>query len=51
MYSTYVVDKEIDPCLLLIHATNESPKKNAPPLLIFLSSKQFAQSASKYAVK
>ena len=48
--STYVVDKDIDLCLLLNYATKESPKKNAPPLVLFLSSKQFSQSASEYAV-
>ena len=51
MYSTSIVDKDIEPCLLLIHATKETPKKNSPPLVLFLSSKQFSQSASEYAVK
>jgi hypothetical protein len=37
MYSASIVDKEIDPCFLLIHATNESPRKKAPPLVLFLS--------------
>ena len=47
MYSTSVLDKEINPNFLLIHATNESPRKNAPQLVLFLSSTQFAQFASE----
>jgi hypothetical protein len=47
MYSTYVVDKEMKPCFLLSQATKELRKKNAPPLVLFLSSTQFAQSASE----
>ena len=50
MYSDSVVDKDIDLCLLLNYATKESPKKNAPPLVLFLSSKQFSQSTYEYAV-
>ena len=50
MYSASVVDKDIEPCFLLNHATKESPKKNAPPLVLFLSSKQFYQSVYEYAV-
>jgi hypothetical protein len=50
MYSTSIVDKEIDPCFLLNHATRESPKKNAPPLVLFHSSRQFSQLAYEYAV-
>ena len=42
MYSALVVDKDIEPYFLLIHATNESPKKNAPPLVLFLSCRQFS---------
>ena len=49
MYSASIVDKDIEPYFLLIHDTKESPKKNAPPLVLFLSSKQYAQSASEYA--
>ena len=41
MHSASLVDKDIEPCFLLGHATKESPKKNAPPLVLFLSSKQF----------
>jgi hypothetical protein len=44
MYSDYVVDKEMEPCFLLNHATRESPKKNSPPLMLFISSTQLAQS-------
>jgi hypothetical protein len=47
MYSASVVDKEMEPCFLLSQDTNESPKKNAPPLVFFLSSTQFAQSATE----
>jgi hypothetical protein len=35
VYSASVVDNEMDPCFLLIHATNESLRKNAPPLMFF----------------
>ena len=35
IYSASVLDKEIEDCLLLIQATNDSPKKNAPPLAFF----------------
>jgi hypothetical protein len=45
MYYASVVDNEMDPCFLLSHATNESPRNNAPPLGLFLSSTEFAQSA------
>ena len=47
MYSTAVVDKEMEPFFLLNHATREYPKKNAPPLVLFLSSMQLAQLASE----
>jgi hypothetical protein len=47
MYSASVVDKEMELYFLLSHATKESPKKNAPPLVLFLSSTQFSQSASE----
>jgi hypothetical protein len=47
MYYASVVDNEMDPFFLLSHATNESPRKNSPPLVHFLSSTQFAQSASE----
>jgi hypothetical protein len=43
MYYASVVDNVMDPCFLLSHETNESPRKNAPPLVLFLSSKQFAR--------
>ena len=47
MYSAYVVDKEMEPFFLLSQATKELPKKKAPPLVLFLSSTQFSQSASE----
>jgi hypothetical protein len=47
MYSTSVFDKEMEPFFLLSHATNESPRKNASPLVLFLSSTQFSQSTSE----
>ena len=47
MYSASMVDKEMEPCFLLSQATKELPKKNAPPLVLFLSSTKFAQSASE----
>ena len=50
MYSTSIVYKDINPCFLLNHATKESPMKNAPPLVLFISSKEFSQSTFEYAV-
>jgi hypothetical protein len=47
MYYAFVVDKEMELFFLLSQATKESPGKNAPPLVLFLSSTQFAQSASE----
>jgi hypothetical protein len=47
MYYTSVVDKALEPWFLLSHATKESPRKNAPPLVLFLSSTQFDQFASE----
>jgi hypothetical protein len=47
MYSASVVDKEMEPFFLLSQATKELPKKNAPQLMLFLSSTQFSQSASE----
>jgi hypothetical protein len=47
MYSSSVVDNEMDPFFLPSHVINESPRKNAPPLDFFLSSTQFAQFASE----
>ena len=41
MYSSFVVDKDIEPCFLLIYATKESPKKNAPPLVLFFHPNSF----------
>jgi hypothetical protein len=45
MYYAFVVDKEMEPFFLLSQDTKELPKKKAPPLVLFLSSTQFAQSA------
>ena len=47
MYSASVVDREIEVYFLLIQETSDSPKKKAPPLVLFLSSTQLAQSASE----
>ena len=41
MYSASIVDKDIEPCFLLNHATKESPKKNAPPLVSFFHPNSF----------
>jgi hypothetical protein len=47
MYSTSIVDKEMEPYFFLNHDTRESPKKNAPLLMLFLSSMQLAESTSE----
>jgi hypothetical protein len=51
MYYASPVDSDVDVCFLLSHATRHSPKKNALPLVLFLSSILPTQSASVYAVK
>jgi hypothetical protein len=51
MYSSSVVESDVDVCFLLDHATIIFTKKNSPPLVIFLSSMLPAQSASVYAVR
>ena len=51
MYYSSVVDSDVDVCFLLIHATIHFPKKNDPPLVLFLSSILLAQSTSVYAVR
>ena len=51
MYSGLEVDKEIEVYFLLIYATRDSPKKKAPPLVLFMSSTHLAQSASEYALR
>jgi hypothetical protein len=51
MYSSYVVDKEIEDCFLFNQDTKQFPKKNAHPLVLFLSSTLPAQSASVYVVR
>jgi len=45
-YSASAVDKAIELCFLLNQDTNLEPMKNAPPLVLFLSSTLPAQSAS-----
>lgn len=49
MYSTSATDKDIESYFLLNQETNLSPKKNSPPLLVFLSPILLTQSASLYA--
>jgi hypothetical protein len=51
MYSTSTVDKEIEDCFLLNHDTKQLPKKNAPPLVFFLSSTMPSQYALVYVVR
>jgi len=51
IYSTSAVDKETEDYFLLDQATKHSPKKNAFPLVIFLSSMLHAQSALVYAIR
>jgi hypothetical protein len=48
IYSALVLDKEIEDCFLLIQATSDSPKRNALPLVLFLSSILPAQSTYEY---
>jgi hypothetical protein len=50
IYSTFVVDSDMEGCFLLSHDTRHSPRNNAPPLVLFLSSTLPAQFASVYAV-
>ena len=45
-YSASAVDNTIELCFLLNQDTNLEPIKNAPPLVLFLSSTLLAQSAS-----
>ena len=51
MHSASIVEIDVDACFLLDHATRLFPKKNAPPLVIFLSSMLPAQSTSVYVVR
>jgi hypothetical protein len=51
MYSSYAVDSDVDVYFLLRHATKHFPRKNSPPLVLFLSSILPAQPASVYAVR
>ena len=48
IYSASAVDREIEDCFLLIQKTSDSPKENALPLVLFLSSILPAQSTSEY---
>jgi hypothetical protein len=45
IYSTSVVDKDIDDCFLLSHDNKQSPNSNAAPLVLRRSSIQPVQSA------
>jgi hypothetical protein len=38
MYFSFAMDKEIKDCFFLKKYTKQLPKKNAPPLVLFLSS-------------
>jgi hypothetical protein len=49
MYFYFLVDSDVDVCFLLSHATRHFPRKDAPPLVLFLSSILPSQSASVYA--
>jgi hypothetical protein len=51
MYYASVVDKEIEDCFLLSQDTKQFPKKNYPPLVLFLSSTFPSQSSSVYVVR
>ena len=51
MYFSSIVESDVDVCFLLNQATRHFPKKNAPPLVLFLSSMLQAQSVSVYAVR
>ena len=49
IYSSSVVDKEIEVCFLLFQASSDSPKNKVHPLVLFLSSTQPTQYASQSA--
>jgi hypothetical protein len=51
MYSSFVVDNEIEDCFLLSQDTKQFPKKNSPPLVLFLSSTLPPQSTSVSIVR
>ena len=51
MYSESSVDSDVDVCFLLSHATMHSPRKNDPPLVLFLSSILPTQYLLVYAVR
>jgi hypothetical protein len=51
MYYIFIVDNEIEDCFLLSQDIKKIPKKNAPPLVLFLLSTLFSQSASIYVVR
>jgi hypothetical protein len=51
IYLAYVVDRETEDCFLLNQDTRLFPRKNAPPLVLFLSSTLPSQSASVYVVR
>jgi hypothetical protein len=50
IYPDFVVDSDMDGCFSLSHDTRHFPRKNAPPLVLFLSSTLPTQSTSVYAV-
>ena len=51
MYYVFVVESDVDVCFLLDHSTKIFPNKNAPPLVIFLSSMLPTQSTSLYVIR
>jgi hypothetical protein len=51
MYSSSAVDRDTVDCFLLDQLTRHPPRKNAAPLVLFLSSTQLAQSTLVKAYK
>jgi hypothetical protein len=51
IYSAFVVNREIEECFFLNQDTRLLPRKNFPPLVLFLSSTLPSQSASVYVVR
>lgn len=47
MYSALAIDNDTESYFLLCHEIRLSPRKRAPPLVLFLSSTHPTQSASK----
>jgi hypothetical protein len=51
IYSASSLDRDTDDFFFLSHDTKNSPRKNASPLVFHLSSIQYSQSASVWAIR